>query len=123
MYSICQCGTCQSFPAPTPPTPLRHTPTPPTPHDMPPTPLTPPRHTPSDIEKIHEGIGDKLAILFQWVATFFAGIVIGFSKEWRLTLFMLGITPLIAVCAIVFTKVSRVQRSVGSPFTHIHALY
>ena len=61
----------------------------------------------SDIEKIHDGIGDKLAILIQWVATFFAGFAIGFSQEWRLTLFMLGVTPFIAILTTIFAKVSE----------------
>ena len=61
----------------------------------------------SDIDKIHDGIGDKLAILVQWVVTFFAGFIIGFVRDWRLTLFLLGaVTPFLVVSAAAFSKVS-----------------
>ena len=59
----------------------------------------------SDVDKIRDGIGDKLALLVQWIATFFAGFAVAFISDWRLTLFMLGITPVIAVVAGVFSKV------------------
>ena len=59
----------------------------------------------SDINKIHEGIGDKFAILIQWIATFFAGFAIGFARDWRMTLFLLGVTPFLAIVAGVFSKV------------------
>ena len=59
----------------------------------------------SDVDKIHDGIGDKFAILVQWIATFFAGFVVAFARDWRLTLFMLAITPIIAIVAGVFSKV------------------
>ena len=61
----------------------------------------------SDIDKIHSGIGDKFAILVQWVATFFAGFAIGFSRDWRLTLFLIAVTPLLAIAAAGFSKVSK----------------
>ena len=59
----------------------------------------------SDVDKIHDGIGDKLATLVQWIATFFAGFAVAFVRDWHLTLFMLGITPIIAVVAGIFSKV------------------
>ena len=59
----------------------------------------------SDVNKIHEGIGDKFAILVQWVATFFVAFAIGFARDWRMTLFLLGVTPFLAIVAGVFSKV------------------
>ena len=56
----------------------------------------------SDINKISAGIGDKLAILIQWVATFVAGFAIGFARDWRMTLFLLAFTPLLAISGAVF---------------------
>ena len=62
----------------------------------------------SDINKIHDGIGDKFAILVQWVATFFGGFIIGFVRDWRLTLFLFGITPILAFVGAIFSKVSQI---------------
>lgn len=61
---------------------------------------------PSDIGKIHDGIGDKIALLIQWVATFFGGFIIGFVREWRLTLLLVAFTPFLALGGAVMAKVS-----------------
>uniref|UniRef100_A0A674I817 ATP-binding cassette sub-family B member 5 n=1 Tax=Terrapene triunguis TaxID=2587831 RepID=A0A674I817_9SAUR len=47
-----------------------------------------------DINKINDGIGDKVAQLFQNMSTFTVGIVIGFLKGWKLTLVILSTSPL-----------------------------
>ena len=60
----------------------------------------------SDIEKIHDGIGDKVALFVQWIATFFGGFIIGFVKEWRLTLLLVAFTPFLAICGAFFSVVS-----------------
>ena len=60
---------------------------------------------PSDVEKIQAGIGDKLSIFFQWITTFFAGFVIGFVVQWRLTLVLLGFTPFLVFAAFLLAKV------------------
>jgi ATP-binding cassette subfamily B (MDR/TAP) protein 1 len=57
-----------------------------------------------DLVKVQEGIGDKLSIFFQLTATFFTAFIVGFALEWRLTLLMLGCTPILAISAFVFTK-------------------
>ena len=60
----------------------------------------------SDLIKVQDGIGDKFSIFLQLTATFFIAFIIGFAIEPYLTLFMLGLTPILAVSAFVFTKVS-----------------
>jgi ATP-binding cassette subfamily B (MDR/TAP) protein 1 len=59
----------------------------------------------SDINKIKEGIGDKLANFFQWFTTFMTGITIGFVNGWLLTLVILAVSPLLVICAALMTKV------------------
>lgn len=59
----------------------------------------------SDIELIRDGIGSRLSILIQWVATFVSGFIIGFTQEWRLTLMLLGVVPFIAISVAVFSFV------------------
>lgn len=58
-----------------------------------------------DIEKIHAAIGDNVAIVIQWLTTFFASYVVGFIRDWRLALVLLGVTPILAVVAAIFAKV------------------
>lgn len=52
----------------------------------------------SDLERIREGIGCKFSMVTQYISTFFSGIIIGLSVNWRLTLIIFCIAPfLIAV--------------------------
>ncbi|XP_030057521.1 ATP-binding cassette sub-family B member 5 isoform X2 [Microcaecilia unicolor] len=52
-----------------------------------------------DINKINDGIGDKVGHLFQNISTFVTGIVVGFIKGWQLTLVILATSPLVAISA------------------------
>ena len=61
----------------------------------------------SDVEKILTGIGDKLALFIQWIAVFFGGFIIGFLREWRLTLLLVGFTPFLAISGAMFAKVGQ----------------
>ncbi|XP_058878458.1 ATP-dependent translocase ABCB1-like isoform X2 [Acipenser ruthenus] len=58
-----------------------------------------------DISKINEGIGDKIALLIQSVATFLAGFIVGFIEGWKLTLVILAISPVLGVAAALFSKI------------------
>ncbi|XP_039378224.1 ATP-binding cassette sub-family B member 5-like [Mauremys reevesii] len=57
-----------------------------------------------DINKINDGIGDKVAQLFQNMSTFTVGIVIGFVKGWKLTLVILSTSPLVVLSAAFCSK-------------------
>ncbi|CAL2049482.1 unnamed protein product [Caenorhabditis brenneri] len=48
----------------------------------------------SGIEKIKDGIGDKIGVLVGGVATFISGVLLGFYMCWQLTLVMLITVPL-----------------------------
>ncbi|EHA97327.1 Multidrug resistance protein 3, partial [Heterocephalus glaber] len=58
-----------------------------------------------DISKISEGIGDKVGMFFQAVATFFAGFIVGFIRGWKLTLVVMAISPVLGVSTAVWAKV------------------
>ncbi|PVD39429.1 hypothetical protein C0Q70_02059 [Pomacea canaliculata] len=64
-----------------------------------------------DILKIHDGIGDKIGSLFQFVAGAIAGFVIGFYYGWKLTLVILSVSPLLAVSAGAFSKLASTMTS------------
>ncbi|XP_034258184.1 ATP-dependent translocase ABCB1 isoform X2 [Pantherophis guttatus] len=58
-----------------------------------------------DVSKINEGIGEKIGMLIQGISTFLAGFIIGFIKGWKLTLVILAISPVLGICAAVWTKI------------------
>ncbi|XP_057588764.1 phosphatidylcholine translocator ABCB4 isoform X3 [Hippopotamus amphibius kiboko] len=58
-----------------------------------------------DISKISEGIGDKVGMFFQAVATFFAGFVVGFIRGWKLTLVIMAISPILGLSTAIWAKV------------------
>ena len=59
----------------------------------------------SDISKISEGIGDKVGMFFQAIATFFAGFIVGFLRGWKLTLVIMAISPILGLSTAVWAKV------------------
>ncbi|XP_013371477.1 PREDICTED: multidrug resistance protein 1-like [Chinchilla lanigera] len=57
-----------------------------------------------DISKINEGIGDKIGMLIQSLATFFAGFIVGFTRGWKLTLVILAVSPVLGLSAGIWAK-------------------
>lgn len=62
-------------------------------------------YTCSDVDKIHDGIGDKIGLLIQWLATFVGGFVAAFATEWRLTLLLIAFAPLMVIAGFFMSKV------------------
>lgn len=58
-----------------------------------------------DITKISDGIGDKLALLFQNMSTFSIGLAVGLAKGWKLTLVTLSTSPLIMASAAACSRI------------------
>ncbi|XP_023564485.1 multidrug resistance protein 1-like [Octodon degus] len=58
-----------------------------------------------DVSKINEGIGDKIGMFFQSVATFLAGFIIGFTRGWKLTLVILAVSPVLGLSAAIWAKI------------------
>uniref|UniRef100_H0W664 Multidrug resistance protein 1 n=1 Tax=Cavia porcellus TaxID=10141 RepID=H0W664_CAVPO len=58
-----------------------------------------------DVSKINEGIGDKIGMFFQSLATFLAGFIIGFTYGWKLTLVILAISPVLGLSAGIGAKI------------------
>ena len=50
----------------------------------------------SDLERVREGTGDKFSLFIQFASAFVAGFVVGFVYNWKLTLVMMSLTPLLA---------------------------
>ena len=60
-----------------------------------------------DIDKIREGIGDKLGIIIQWLTTAVGGFVLGFIYSWKLTLVILATSPLMGLTGALMAKVRQ----------------
>ncbi|EMP26530.1 Multidrug resistance protein 1, partial [Chelonia mydas] len=58
-----------------------------------------------DVSKINEGIGDKIGMLFQSIATFLTGFIVGFIKGWKLTLVILAVSPVLGLSAALWAKI------------------
>ncbi|XP_067418366.1 phosphatidylcholine translocator ABCB4-like isoform X2 [Emydura macquarii macquarii] len=58
-----------------------------------------------DVSKINDGIGDKIGMLFQAVATFLTGFIVGFTKGWKLTLVILAVSPVLGLSAALWAKI------------------
>lgn len=61
----------------------------------------------SDVQKIQDGISDKVSISIQMFARALAGLVIGFVYSWKLALVILAVSPLLGISAAMLFKVSR----------------
>ncbi|XP_053548248.1 ATP-dependent translocase ABCB1-like [Bombina bombina] len=57
-----------------------------------------------DINTIHEGLGDKIAIFVQNLSQFLTGIIIGFVYGWKLTLVILSVSPLLGISVMIWSK-------------------
>ncbi|KAM5303115.1 ATP-dependent translocase ABCB1 isoform 2-T2 [Glossophaga mutica] len=58
-----------------------------------------------DVSKIYGGIGDKIGIFFQSMATFLTGFIVGFTRGWKLTLVILAVSPVLGLSAAVWAKI------------------
>uniref|UniRef100_A0A914UX02 Uncharacterized protein n=1 Tax=Plectus sambesii TaxID=2011161 RepID=A0A914UX02_9BILA len=56
------------------------------------------------IDRMKEGMGDKIGILCQSIATFICGITIAFTNSWKMTLVMMAIVPFIAFSLFLSVK-------------------
>uniref|UniRef100_A0A0N5AI25 ABC-type xenobiotic transporter n=1 Tax=Syphacia muris TaxID=451379 RepID=A0A0N5AI25_9BILA len=57
-----------------------------------------------NLERIKEGTGDKVALLVQCVSQFFAGYVVAFTYDWKLTLIMMSLSPFMIICGAFLAK-------------------
>jgi ATP-binding cassette subfamily B (MDR/TAP) protein 1 len=58
----------------------------------------------SDCKLIQDGMSDKVSAAIQFLSMFFAGIIVGFTQGWQLTLIIFAVTPLLAIGGALLTK-------------------
>ncbi|XP_077510416.1 ATP-dependent translocase ABCB1-like isoform X2 [Amblyomma americanum] len=49
-----------------------------------------------DMERLREGMGDKVGLFIHYLSTFVTGFATGFVESWELTLVIMSVTPLLA---------------------------
>ncbi|XP_053570110.1 ATP-binding cassette sub-family B member 5 [Bombina bombina] len=57
-----------------------------------------------DINKINDGIGDKVGHLFQNISTCLTGVIISLAYGWKLSLVMMATSPLVAISTAICSK-------------------
>ncbi|CDW54497.1 Multidrug resistance protein 1 [Trichuris trichiura] len=67
-----------------------------------------------DIERVREGIGDKVSLLCQYTAAFVSGFAIGFFYSWKLSLVMMSLSPLLALSSALSYMARREQKLFAS---------
>lgn len=63
------------------------------------------------MERVREGIGDKLSLAIQHSTTFVAGLIVGFVKSWQLTLVIASLMPISLLVNAYFGKVESLDRN------------
>jgi len=58
------------------------------------------------VNKIREGIGDKLGSVLHWTSTFISGLTFALVYGWKLALVVIAVSPLLVVCGAFMTRVS-----------------
>ena len=58
------------------------------------------------LDKLHSGLGESLAVMFQSVVTFISLRILAAIYQWRLSLFFLGEFPFAILGGIFLKKVS-----------------
>ncbi|TKR82044.1 hypothetical protein L596_015821 [Steinernema carpocapsae] len=64
-----------------------------------------------NIDRMKEGMGDKIGVLFQGIGQFCAEFAIAFSYSWKMTLVMMSLIPIIVVLTVIMViKTSQASR-------------
>eukprot|EP00741_Cyanophora_paradoxa_P024734 tig00000293_g23878.t1 len=58
----------------------------------------------ADVKLIQDAIGEKVGSVIHNLATFIAGMAVGFAKGWHLALLIMGFMPILGVCGAMTTK-------------------
>lgn len=57
-----------------------------------------------NLERIREGTGDKVGMAIQFTSQFFGGFIVAFTYDWKLTLIMMSLSPLLMLCGAFIAR-------------------
>jgi ATP-binding cassette subfamily B (MDR/TAP) protein 1 len=69
----------------------------------------------SDVNKIRDGISEKLANATQHFATCLVSVIIAFVKGWKLTLVLMATSPVLGASAVGFSVVNNQHTFIERP--------
>ena len=58
-----------------------------------------------DLNKVYDGIGQKIGMFLQNMAIVLVGFIMGFVYGWKLTLVIIAISPLLMIAGGIMAKV------------------
>lgn len=58
-----------------------------------------------DLNKVDDGIGHKIGMFLQAIATVLVGLIMGFVYGWKLTLVIIAVSPLLVIAGGLIGKV------------------
>ena len=59
------------------------------------------------MNKIREGIGDKIANFLQWTSACICGFILGLVYGWKLALVIVALSPVLILCAVLMSWVRK----------------
>ncbi|WKX91972.1 hypothetical protein Q1695_010199 [Nippostrongylus brasiliensis] len=65
-----------------------------------------------DLERVREGLGDKLSLFVQMMSAFFAGFGVGFAYSWSMTLVMMIVAPFVVYSANWMSRIIATRTQV-----------
>uniref|UniRef100_A0AC34G5B6 ABC transmembrane type-1 domain-containing protein n=1 Tax=Panagrolaimus sp. ES5 TaxID=591445 RepID=A0AC34G5B6_9BILA len=65
-----------------------------------------------DLERVREGLGDKLSLFIQMVSAFISGFLIGFIYNWQMSLVMLIFAPFLVITNSWVSKITAQRTAV-----------
>ncbi|KAI6217968.1 P-glycoprotein [Aphelenchoides fujianensis] len=57
-----------------------------------------------NLERIREGTGDKVGMAIQFTSQFLGGFAVAFTYDWKLTLIMMALSPLLMMCGAFIAR-------------------
>ncbi|CAG8542549.1 14607_t:CDS:2, partial [Cetraspora pellucida] len=70
----------------------------------------------SDTHLIQDGISEKTSVAFQYIAQFISAFIIAFTTNWKMTLVICCVIPIIAICSITANKFNTLLTKRSSDF-------
>ncbi|CAF4585975.1 unnamed protein product [Rotaria sp. Silwood2] len=69
-----------------------------------------------DVNKVHDGTGDKVGSALQFFSAFIVGLIIGLIKGWKLTLVIISVSPLffVSITATMITQELKAYAKAGA---------
>jgi len=59
------------------------------------------------VDRLHEGLGDKITTFVQWMTTFIGGLILSVVQSWKLALVVMATMPVLVIAIGIMGRVIR----------------